>query len=259
MRLQKFLAQTGTSSRRAAEELITGGRVRVNGQVVSTLGARVDPDKDRVEVDGRRVQVDLRLYRLLLKPRACLSTLQKPTAKDGTVRPTLARYVHDVELGWKVVAPLDYPSEGVLLLTTDGDLVETVGKGAGLLPMTYHVKFQGEVGDEQVARLLRGWKWERRTIKATTVAPIATTGKNTWVEIVVNEARPRALKAAGELIARHVLKISRTKLGNLSFEGLKMGGYRDLTEKEVAALRRQLERKTKEPRRSETVHDRASQ
>jgi 23S rRNA pseudouridine2605 synthase len=238
MRLQKLLAHAGVASRRAAEALITEGHVRVNGKLVEGLGAQVDPEQDRVEVDGRRIKLEAPQYRVLLKPRACLATLERPVDKDGVVRPTLARYVKDREIGWKVVAPLDFTAEGVVLLTTDGDFVEKMGKGPGLLPMTYHVKFQGTVGDAEVARLLRGWKFEQRAVKPTIVVPIATTGKNTWVEIVVREARVRALRIAGEVIRRRVLKISRTKLGDFSFEGLGMGGFRDLNKKEVAALRK---------------------
>jgi 16S rRNA U516 pseudouridylate synthase RsuA-like enzyme len=102
--------------------------------------------------------------------------------------------------------------------------------------MTYHLKFQGKVADEEVARLLRGWKWDGRPVRPTRVEAIATTGKNTWVEMVVAESRPRVLKAAGELIRHTLLKISRVRLGEISFEGLKMGGFRDVTKKEVKSL-----------------------
>ena len=102
--------------------------------------------------------------------------------------------------------------------------------------MTYHLKFQGKVGDDEVARLLRGWKWDGRLVKPTRVVAIATTGKNTWVEMVVAETRPRVLKAAGETMRHTLLKISRIKLGEISFEGLKMGGFRDVTKKEVQSL-----------------------
>ncbi|HTB58548.1 MAG TPA: S4 domain-containing protein, partial [Polyangia bacterium] len=117
MRLQRFLAQAGVSSRRRAEALIASGAVRVNGEVVSTLGSNVNPSKDRVEVDGRRVHAESPVYRLVLKPRACLATL---TASGA--RPTLKRYLRDAEPGWQVVAPLDFPAEGVVLVTNDGAL-----------------------------------------------------------------------------------------------------------------------------------------
>ena len=232
MRLQKFLAQAGVSSRRKAEDLIASGAVRVNGTPVTTLGTSVNAARDRVEVNGRRVVAEAPIYRLLLKPRACLATL----AKSGE-RPTLARYVRDAEPGLQVVAPLDFPAEGVVLLTTDGELAQAIGKKSRV-PMTYHLKLQGLVGDDAITRLARGWRWEGRPVRPETVDRLAATERNTWIEMVVAEARPRALKAAGDLIRHSLLKISRIRLGGLSFEGLSMGGWRDLTRAEINDLRR---------------------
>jgi 23S rRNA pseudouridine2605 synthase len=231
VRLQKFLAHAGVSSRRRAEALIASGAVRVNGVVVSTLGTNVNEARDRIEVDGRRVTVEAPIYRLLLKPRACLASLA-PTG----ARPTLARYLRDAEPGWQVAAPLDFPAEGVVLVTSDGELAQAIARSK--VPMTYHVKLQGLVGDNDVERLARGWRWEGRPVKPTSVEQLAVTEKNSWVEMVVAETRPRALKAAGDLIRHSVLKLSRVRLGNLSFEGLKMGDWRDLTKSEIADLRK---------------------
>lgn len=232
MRLQKFLAQAGLASRRRAEALIAAGSVKVNGTVVSTLGATINPGKDRVEVEGRRVLIEDPVYRLLLKPRACLATL-----KAGGERPTLHRYVRDAEPSWQVAAPLDFPAEGVVLVTSDGALAESLAK-SGKVPMTYHIKLQGLVGDKVIERLQRGWRWEGRSVKPVSVEALAVTEKNTWVEIVVPETRPRALKAVGDLVRHSVLKISRTRLGGLSFEGLKMGEWRELTKGEINDLRK---------------------
>ena len=231
MRLQQFLAQAGVSSRRKAEALIASGSVSVNGVAVTTLGTSVRASKDRVEVDGRRVLPETPIYRLLLKPRACLATL----AKTGD-RPTLWRYVREAEPGLLVVAPLDFPAEGVVLLTTDGELAQAMGK-KGRVEMTYHLKLQGLVGDDGIMRLARGWRWEGRPVKPEKVDKLAATQSNTWIEMVVAESRPRALKAAGDLIRHSLLKISRVRLGGLSFEGLKMGEWRDLTKAEISDLR----------------------
>ncbi|HVR64773.1 MAG TPA: S4 domain-containing protein [Polyangia bacterium] len=236
MRLQRFLAQAGVASRRAAEQLIAGGSVKVNGATVTALGTQVNVRDDRVEVDGRRVVPERPIYRLMLKPRACLATL-----KVTGDRPTLARFLRDPEPGLQVVAPLDFPAEGLVLLTNDGELAERVAKpprGRAGIPMTYHLKLQGKVSDDEITRLLRGWKWEGRPIRPQAIQTLAATDKNMWLEMVVDETRPRALKAAGELIRHTVLKISRVRLGGVSFEGLPMGGWRDLTRVEVADLRR---------------------
>jgi len=238
IRLQKLLAQAGVASRRRAEAMIRAGEVSVGGHVVTELGLKVDPQVDRVEVHGRRVQAEPPQYRVLLKPRACLATLA-PSGAEEQERRTLAKFLPDLEVGWQVVAPLDFLAEGVILLTTDGALAARMSRGGGKVPMTYHLKLQGKVGDEETARLLRGWKWEGKVLRPSSAVAIATTGKNTWVEVTVAEARARALKAAGDTIRHSVLKISRIKLGEISFEGLKMGGFRDLTKGETRSLLRQ--------------------
>jgi 23S rRNA pseudouridine2605 synthase len=233
MRLQKYLAQAGVSSRRQAESLITSGAVSVNGQVVTTLGTTISENSDRVELNGRRIHIEKPIYRLLLKPRACLATLQPSGA-----RPTLRRYLREPEPGLQVVAPLDFPAEGVVLLTSDGELAQAMSKRAQRVPMTYHLKLQGKVDDDALTRLAKGWRWENKPVRPEAVAALATTGKNTWIEMVVAESRPRALKAGGDVIRHSLLKISRVRLGGLSFEGLAMGGWRDLTKPEIADLRR---------------------
>jgi 23S rRNA pseudouridine2605 synthase len=232
IRLQVYLAQAGIASRRHAEQLISGGAVKVNGKVVTTLGVQV-ADRDRVEVEGKRaLRVDP-VYRVLLKPRACLATLT--SAGDRT---TLRRYVTNPEPGLAVAAPLDYPAEGVVLLTTDGALAAAIAKRGQKVPMTYHLKLQGAVGEEDLERLRRGWRWENVPVNPTSVTSLATTGKNTWIEVVVPEIRPRALKAAGDLLRHSLLKISRVRLGHVSFEGLAMGGTRDLSKGEINDLRK---------------------
>jgi len=104
--------------------------------------------------------------------------------------------------------------------------------------MGYHLKFQGSVGAAELERLRKGWKWNGRMVRPFTVEALATTAKNTWIEMAIAESRPRVLKVAGEMIRKSLLKVSRVRLGNMSFEGLKMGEGRDLTKSEIAALRR---------------------
>ena len=235
LRLQKLLAQAGIASRRKAEDLIRQGEVRVEGKVVTQLGTQVDPRLQRVEVHGKRVHPEPPQYRVLLKPRGCLATLA-PSAPDTAERRSLARFIPDPEVGWHVVAPLDFLAEGVILLTTDGVLAARMSRGGGRVAMTYHLKFQGQLGDEEVARLARGWKWDGRVVKPAKLETLATTGKNTWIEMVVAESRPRVLKAAGETIRHTLLKISRVRLGEISFAGLRMGGFREVTKQEVKSL-----------------------
>ena len=162
----------------------------------------------------------------MLKPRACLATLG-PSGE----RPTLARYLRDAEPGLQVVAPLDFPAEGVVLLTTDGELAQAISKrrgGRGAHDLPPEAAGDGRRGRHRTAARGAG---TGRGDRSSPIAMdrLATTDKNTWVEMVVAEARPRALKAAGDLIRHSLLKISRIRLGGLSFEGLKMGGWRDLS------------------------------
>jgi 23S rRNA pseudouridine2605 synthase len=230
------MAKAGVASRRKAEALITSGAVTVNGVAVTAVGRTVNPAKDRIALDGRRLLVETPVYRLMLKPRACLATL----GASGE-RPTLARYLRDPEPGLQVVAPLDFPAEGVVLLTTDGELAQAIAKPprrGGGVQMTYHLKLQGMVDEADIERLLRGWNWEGRTVKPIAMDRLATTEKNSWIEMVVAETRPRALKAGGDLIRHSLLKISRVRLGGLSFEGLRMGGWRDLSKSEISDLRK---------------------
>ena len=215
--------------------MIRAGEVTIDGAVATELGIKIDPQSQRVEVHGRRVRPEAPQYRVLLKPRLCLATLA-PASAESPDRRTMARFIPDPEFGWQVVAPLDFLAEGVVLLTTDGALAERMSRGGGHVPMTYHLKLQGKAGDEEIARLARGWKWNGRPVKPSRVEAIASTGKNTWIEMIVAESRPRVLKAAGETIRHTVLKISRVRLGAISFEGLKMGGYRELTKKEITSL-----------------------
>jgi 23S rRNA pseudouridine2605 synthase len=241
VRIQKLLSQSGMASRREAERLIAEGEVTVDGVIVTDPSIQVDPDRVRVALRGVRVTGDTPNYRILLKPRACLSTVSAPkVAAEGEPaekrRPSVRRYLSDAELPWKVVGPLDFPSEGVLLLTTDGDLAERLSRAKNRLPMTYHLKFQGVVGDVEIARILRGWRFEDLTVQPTAAVSLASTGKNTWVEIEVPEMRPRAIYLIGDILRRHVLKISRVKFAGISFEGLKMGEHRDLHNREITML-----------------------
>lgn len=243
VRLQRFLSQARAVSRREAERLIAAGAVRVNGRLVTELGVQVDPERDRVELQGKHIKLSAPIYRILLKPRECLSVLESPRDDAGRKRPSLERFVKDKEPGWIVVGPLDFATEGVLLITSDGDLAERIVKGpkgrAGCpLPMTYHLKFQGLIGEDELARIANGWRFEGRVVKPVGVFPLATTGKNTWVEVVAHELRPRAMRALGDILRKQVLKISRVKFGDHSFEGLRMGGFRDLNDKDVAKLLR---------------------
>ena len=168
----------------------------------------------------------------MLKPRACLATL----AKSGA-RPTLARYLRDAEPGLQVVAPLDFPAEGVVLLTSDGELAQAMGKRGkradDLPPQAAGPRRRRRDHAARAGLALGGARGQAGDDRSA-----GDDRTNSWIEMVVPESRPRALKAGGDLIRHTVLKISRIRLGGLSFEGLAMGGWRDMTKGEVSDLRK---------------------
>ena len=150
-RLQKLLAQAGVSSRRAAEEFIRNGRVRVDGRIIRELGTKADLRKNKVEVDGRRLGAERRVYYLLHKPRACVSTLQDP---EG--RPTVAEILKHVPERVFPVGRLDFHTTGTLLLTNDGAITNALLHPRGGIPRTYVVKVNGTVSPESIDALRRG-------------------------------------------------------------------------------------------------------
>src|SRR5215467_16038874 len=151
-RLQKIIAAAGIASRRKAEELISQGRVTVNGQIVSELGSKADPERDYIKVDGKLLRGPERnIYLALNKPRGYVTTVSDP---EG--RPTVMSLVRNVGARIYPVGRLDYSSEGLLLLTNDGELANSLTRAASHVPKTYLVKVAGRASDEDVARLRRG-------------------------------------------------------------------------------------------------------
>src|SRR5215831_15438662 len=151
VRLQRYLATAGVAARRKAEELITAGRVTVNGAVVSVLGSKVDPERDAVEVDGEAVVALERFYVLLNKPKGCITAVS-----DDRGRPTVMDYLPNLPVPVKPVGRLDFYTEGVLLLTNDGELAAKLLAPQSHVPKTYHVKIRGELSADDVKHLRTG-------------------------------------------------------------------------------------------------------
>src|SRR5512134_1001996 len=151
VRLQRYLAAAGVAARRKAEELITAGRVKVNGEIARVLGTKVDPDVDEVEVDGEAVVALDTFYVLLNKPKACITAVT-----DDRGRPTVMDYLPNLPVPVKPVGRLDYYTEGLLLLTNDGELAARLLSPKSHVPKTYHVKVRGRVEPRHVAMLRAG-------------------------------------------------------------------------------------------------------
>jgi len=234
MRLQRFLAQAGVASRRHAEELIVDGKVRVNGRVVTELGTRVDPARDKVVVSGRRVVAARHAYILLCKPRGTVATVSDP---EG--RPTVLDLIRDRPERLYPIGRLDFHTDGVLLLTNDGDLANALMHPRREIEKVYHVKLHGVVAAEALERLRAGVRLDdgRRTAPSR-VQILASTGKHTWLEITIHEWRNRQIHRMAEAVGHEVLKLSRVGYAGLTVDGLKPGEWRPLRPDEVEALRR---------------------
>src|SRR5690348_15229213 len=151
VRLQRYLAAAGVAARRKAEELITAGRVTVNGEVVTVLGTKIDPDRDQVTVDGEAVVALDHFYVVFNKPKACITAVS-----DDRGRPTVMDYLPNLPVPVKPVGRLDFYSEGVLLLTNDGELAARLLAPGSHVPKTYHVKIRGRVEPRDMTKLREG-------------------------------------------------------------------------------------------------------
>ena len=232
-RLQKLIARAGIASRRQAELLIQAGEVRVNGQVVKTLGTKADPARDRIQVGGRLLRFPERpLYLLLHKPRGVVTT-----ATDPQGRHTVFHLLRGLQQRVFSVGRLPYDAEGLLVLTSDGEFADALLRGR--LPQTYWLKVKGALEPEVLARLVR---------QAGPAKPVKP-GPNPWYEVTLTEPRGDRLRTALFRSGHPVEKLKRVALGSLRETKLKPGEFRELTEKEVQRLRREA-RPASETRRA---------
>jgi 23S rRNA pseudouridine2605 synthase len=237
MRLNKLLSTLGVASRRAADDLIRQGRVEINGQVVA-LGVQADPDHDDIRVDGRRLKPPAaRRYLLLNKPPRIVSTRSDPQGR-ATVIDLLERA--GVSGYFYPVGRLDYESEGLILLTNDGDFAERVTHPRYELERTYEVTLAGVPDDRDLARLRQGLTIDgRRTLpaKVRLLRTLASRhGPRALIEITLREGRNRQVRRMCDAIGHPADRLRRTRIGPVSDPRLKPGRFRDLTPGEVRGL-----------------------
>jgi len=245
-RLQKIIAAAGIASRRKAEELITQGQVAVNGQVITQLGSKADPERDHIRVGGKLIRVQgRRVYVLLHKPPGFVSTV-----KDPQGRPTVMSLLRGIRERVYPVGRLDYASSGIILLTNDGDLANRMMSHASGIPRTYHAKLEGQPSEDGLKKLSQGISLEgRRTAPARIRCLPARAGLPTgkpWYEITVTEGRNHQVRRMFERIGQGVLKLKRVKMAFLTDEGLSPGQSRHLTAEEVRRLKEMTEQDGKE-------------
>jgi 23S rRNA pseudouridine2605 synthase len=248
-RLQKIIAAAGIASRRKAEELITGGLVQVNGQVVSELGSKADPETDHIRVNGKLLQGAQRhIYLLLNKPKGYVTTMSDPEK-----RPTVMDLMRGVKGRVYPVGRLDYASEGLLLMTNDGDLAHRLMKAASHVPKTYVVKVAGTPKEEAIAKLRAGVSIATDDGKRVKTGPagvrIVKEAANPWYEITLVEGRNRQIRRMFEVVGHHVEKIKRVRYGPLTLD-VPPGKFRSLTLREVERLKAVSAVKAASPKRT---------
>jgi 23S rRNA pseudouridine2605 synthase len=248
-RLQKIIAAAGVASRRKAEELITSGHVQVNGQVVTALGTKADPETDHVRVNGKLLHGAQRhIYLLLNKPKGYVTTMSDPEK-----RPTVMDLIRGVKGRVYPVGRLDYASEGLLLLTNDGELAHRLMKAASHVPKTYVVKVAGTPKEEAIAKLRAGVSIATDDGKRVKTGPasvrIVKEAANPWYEITLIEGRNRQIRRMFEAVGHHVEKIKRVRYGPLALD-VPPGEFRPLTLKEIERLKSASGDRTSAARRS---------
>lgn len=233
-RLQKVLAQAGIASRRKCEEYITSGRVTVNGVQVRELGVKVNPEADVIKVDGKPIKAQKKIYLMLNKPKGVITS-----AVDPEGRKVVADFLPGVKERVYPVGRLDYDTEGLLLLTNDGEFANLLTHPKHHVPRTYHATVKGNLHGSVLDKLKAGVKLDDGiTAPAEAEYYDVNPDKNeTIVEITIYEGRNRQVRRMFEAVHHPVTRLKRVSFGPLALLGLPRGKYRSLAPEEVNALR----------------------
>lgn len=235
IKLHKYLAQVGVASRRVSEELIKQGRVTVNGQTAH-VGMRIDPSRCHIKVDGKLlISTEPKKYYLFYKPQKVVSTLTDP---EG--RACVGDFTKAIRYRVFPVGRLDYNSEGLMILTNDGELAHRILHPSSKVPKTYHVKISDEPSEKDLLRLQTGIRLEDGITAPAKVKTIKKTDNNTWLEIVLYEGKKRQIRRMIDSIGHRVLKLRRVKINGLSIGNMKAGDIREMSVQEVNRLKREV-------------------
>lgn len=232
-RLNRFLARNGVASRRNADKMIAQGQVKVNGEVVDRLGATINPDNDVVTCNGITVKAVKPVYIMFYKPKGCITT-----KKDELGRKTIFDYVTVDIAGLVPVGRLDYETEGLLLLTNDGQLAHALTHPSHEIPKTYVVKVEGEVPEHNLAQLRKGVMVDGVKTKRSKVKLLEYKDGISKIQVTIYEGRNRQIRKMFEAIDKEVIFLKRTAVADLRLGGLSRGGYRYLNEFEIDYLKR---------------------
>jgi 23S rRNA pseudouridine2605 synthase len=237
-RLQKIIAAAGVTSRRKAEELILQRRVAVNGVVVAQLGSKADPERDNIKVDGRLLLGATRhVYLLLNKPSGYVSTVSDPEH-----RPTVLSLVHSIKERVYPVGRLDYHSSGLMLLTNDGGLANSLMSRKSRIPRTYHVKLEGRPEPADLQKLEQGIVLDGQRTAPARIRRLSVRDKP-WYEVTLVEGRYHQVRRMFERIGQAVIKLKRVRIAFLTDQGLRPGQFRNLASAEVKRLKSEIRRR----------------
>lgn len=234
-RLQKVMARAGVASRRQCEALIQAGLVKVNGQVVTELGVKVDPAKDRIDVRGKRIEAEKKRTFLFYKPKNVITSMADPRG-----RRVVADYFREIPERVYPVGRLDYDTEGLLLLTNDGDLANRLAHPRYEVDKVYVATVRGKPDPASLERLEKGVKLEDGWTAPARVRLLQAGEKRSKIELIIHEGRNRQVRRMCEAVGHPVLHLIRTRLAFLTLDGIKPGGYRELTPGEIQRLKQLL-------------------
>ena len=235
MRINKYIASCGVCSRRKAEEFVLQGKVKVNGKVIANLATDIDETNDTVIVDGQKITpVSRFIYIMMYKPKGCVCTL-----KDEKGRKTVLDYLGDFE-GKRIypVGRLDYDTEGLLLLTNDGDFSNRLMQLSSEIPKTYIAKVEGEIPESDLARLRKGVTIDGVKLNRCKIKVLGVENNISRLEITIYEGKNREIHKMFETIGKEIIFLKRVKIGDLKLGGLARGYYRYLTNKELNLLKK---------------------
>ncbi|HIP43270.1 MAG TPA: rRNA pseudouridine synthase [Aquifex aeolicus] len=232
VRINKFLSEAGVASRRKAERLISEGRVKVNGEIIKNLGTMVDPEIDIVEVDGKVIKPQRKRYIMLYKP--CCYLTQLGLSRDG--RKTIQELIKDIPERVFPVGRLDYNTEGLLILTNDGELANRILHPRYKLPKVYFALVEGKVSVNTLKRIRKGAELEDGFAKPDNVRIVRYEGDKTLIEITFHEGRKHLVKRYLAFFGHKVKKLKRIAIGPIKLGKLSPGKWRDLNQGELTQL-----------------------
>lgn len=232
-RLQKVMSEFGVASRRKCEEIIATGRVKVNGNLITEPGCKVDKEKDLIEVDGRIIKCsESKVYILLNKPVGYITS-----AKDQFGRPTVLDLIKGVSLRVFPIGRLDYDTEGLLLLTNDGDLTYKITHPKHNIEKTYRALLRGKAGEDAIQKFKDGIPIENYITSPAKLEIIRYAKGNSIVDITIHEGKNRQVRKMCDAIGHEVIKLRRIQIGKIGLGSLKIGEWRYLSDSEIKYLK----------------------